>query len=792
MERALPVRVGFGVGLVAGCVLALQVLLTRFFSASLFYHFSFLSISLALLGAGAGAIAVYIRPDWFDRRPLEEQLARWSLGFALLLLAIPLVLARIKFGTTDEVTGRFVGLLALTSALTTVIFAAGGTVIALAVRGYTRTISRLYAFDLVGAAIGAVAVVPLMWAIAVPTLLVALSPVAAGAALLFSAGAAPRVARAGVAVLALGAAGVAIAAATTVYEPKPANLANVDPVFDKWTPLSRVVAYGANPGQSFAPLFFDRGGAPVAGYQRGGHMPNWRDLALGPHSLAWVFGGTDRSLLIGPGGGRDILNALSSGVKRVDAVELNAAIRDAADDGLREFSGSPYTLPGVHTRIGDGRTALVEGDADYDVVHLGFADTLSAGSAQAFTLSENNLYTVEAFDEYLDHLRPNGVLAVSRPRRLVGDEGLRVTVLALETLRERGVEHPERNVVVVMGRDILNELYATTLARKRPWTQAELAQLRVLARERGKGVAFAPGGPYQYEWADLAKAPSARAFCEGYRLDVCAPTDDKPFFFQMRRLGSLGADDPGYIYAAEPFLVLIVTFCILAVLSLSLVAAPLVVTARQDRPPLTALGFFAAIGLGFLTLEIVLIQRFVLFLGFPTYALSVVLFSLLLWTGAGSLVAGRVTRPRTALTVALGTACVLIGASAFLLHPLLAALIDLPFAARVSVTVGLLAPVGVALGMAMPLGLTRLAALHPRGIAWAWGVNGIASVVASAGAITIAIVAGFPIATLVALACYLAALAHVRFGHWADQAARQRNREPVAHGQHAMPEPVDG
>jgi SAM-dependent methyltransferase len=792
MERALPVRVGFGVGLVAGCVLALQVLLTRFFSASLFYHFSFLSISLALLGAGAGAIAVYIRPDWFDRRPLEEQLARWSLGFALLLLAIPLVLARIKFGTTDEVTGRFVGLLALTSALTTVIFAAGGTVIALAVRGYTRTIYRLYAFDLVGAAIGAVAVVPLMWAIAVPTLLVALSPVAAGAALLFSAGGAPRVARAGVAVLALGAAGVAIAAATTVYEPKPANLANVDPVFDKWTPLSRVVAYGANPGQSFAPLFFDRGGAPVAGYQRGEHMPNWRDLALGPHSLAWVFGGTDRSLLIGPGGGRDILNALSSGVKRVDAVELNAAIRDAADDGLREFSGSPYTLPGVHTRIGDGRTALVEGDADYDVVHLGFADTLSAGSAQAFTLSENNLYTVEAFDEYLDHLRPNGVLAVSRPRRLVGDEGLRVTVLALETLRERGVEHPERNVVVVMGRDILNELYATTLARKRPWTQAELARLRVLARERGKGVAFAPGGPYQYEWADLAKAPSARAFCEGYRLDVCAPTDDKPFFFQMRRLSSLGADDPGYIYAAEPFLVLIVTFVILAVLSLLLVAAPLLLTAREDRPPVMALGFFAAIGLGFLTLEIVLIQRFVLFLGFPTYALSVVLFSLLLWTGAGSLLAGRVTRPRTALTVALGTACVLIAASAFLLHPVLAALIDLPFAARVAITVALLAPVGIALGMAMPLGLTRLAALHPRGIAWAWGVNGIASVVASAGAITVAIVAGFPTATLVALACYLAALAHVRFGEWADHAARERSRDAAARGRRAMPEPVDG
>jgi hypothetical protein len=620
-----------------------------------------------------------------------------------------------------------------------------------------------------------------MWAIAVPTLLVALAPVAALASLLFSASSAPRVARAGAVMLGVAVVAVAVAAGSSVYEPKPANITTVDPVFDKWTPLSRVVAYGANPGQGFAPLFFDRGGAPVAGYTRGEHMPNWKDLSLGPHSLAFVFGGTDRALLIGPGGGRDILNALSSGVKRVDAVELNKAIRDATDEGLKRFSGSPYTLPGVHTRIGDGRTALVEGDADYDVVHLGFADTLSAGSAQAFTLSENNLYTEEAFDEYFDHLRPNGVLAVSRPRRLVGDEGLRVTVLALETLRKRGVEHPERNVVVVMGRDILNELYATTLARKRPWTQAELARLRKLADVRGKGVAFAPGGPYQYEWADLAKAPSAHAFCESYRLDVCAPTDDKPFFFQMRRLSSLGHEDAGYIYAAEPFLVLIVTFCILAVLSLALVAAPLFLTARQDRPPVTALGFFAAIGLGFLTLEIVLIQRFVLFLGFPTYALSVVLFSLLLWTGAGSLLAGRVARPRAALTAALGIACVLIGASAFLLHPLLAALIDLPFAARVIVTVLLLAPVGVALGMAMPLGLTRLAAMHPRGIAWAWGVNGIASVVASAGAITVAILYGFPVATLVALVCYLAALAHVRFGRWADQPVREPEREALVH-----------
>ncbi len=225
----------------------------------------------------------------------------------------------------------------------------------------------------------------------------------------------------------------------------------------------------------------------------------------------------------------------------------------------------------------------------------------------------------------------------------------------------------------------------------------------------------------------------------------------------MRRLTSLGSQGPGYLYdGADPFLILLITFGILTVLSLALVAAPLVLRAREQRPPLAALAFFAAIGLGFLTLEIALIQRFVLFLGFPTYALSVVLFALLLWTGLGSLLAGRVRDPRRSLTVALTVACGLIAASAVGLLPLLEALIDLPFGARVAITVLLLAPLGIPLGMAMPLGLGRLAELHAGGVAWAWGVNGIASVVASAGAITVAIVAGFPAATLVALACYRA------------------------------------
>jgi hypothetical protein len=759
------------VGLVAGSVLALQVLLTRLFSAALFYHFSFLSISLALLGAGAGGILVYVRPRWFERRPLERELARWSGVLAVLLVVLPAVLVRIQLGADDEVTARFSALLALLSALTTVLFGVAGVVIALAVRGYTRNVTKLYAFDLVGAALGALLIVPLMWAVPVPVLLVGLAPLAAVAALLFARE------RVFVGVLALAVIAVAVAAATDFYEPKPVESADTgqEPVSDTWTPLSRVVGY-ANPPTAL--LFYDRVYAPVIPYRRGEELPDWRQLALGAQSLGYELGGRDRALVIGGGGGRDILNALSSGVRRVDVIELNAAIRDTVDGPLGPYSGAPYSLPRVHTRVGDGRSTLAASDDRYDVIHMGFTDTLSANSAQAFALTENNLYTVEAFDEYLDHLQPNGVLNVTRPYRLVGDEALRLTVLTLAALERRGVEHPERHVVVVLGRDLLPGLVGTVLTRNRPWTPAEVEQIRELAAERGDGVAFAPGGPYQLEWAQLARAPSYQAFCESYTLDVCAPTDNKPFFFQMRRLSDLGGRGAEYIYAVDPFIVLLVTFGILLALSLALVAAPLLLAARADRPPLRSLVYFAAIGLGFLTLEVALIQRFVLFLGFPTYAISVVLFALLLWTGAGSWLAGRAGDPRRALIAALAAACVLIGVSAFALTPVLEALIDLPFAARVAVTVALLAPVGFVLGMAMPLGLTRLAGFHPSGVAWAWGVNGVLSVVGSVLAITVAIVAGFAVATLVAVACYAVALASALLSPW-PESARAWSSKPV-------------
>ena len=765
------------VGLVAGCALALQVLLTRLLAAVLFYHFGFLAISLALLGTGAGGLLLYVRPRWFERPSVEAALARWTGLLAVLLVVVPALLVRVSYDFGDRIDWPLIRGLGLVCILAALPFTAAGIVIALAIKEYTRHSARVYAADLGGAALGAAVVVPLMWISDPATLIVAVGAAAALATMLF-AGPRLRERALGGGLLVLAGAVTAVAASTSLLYLEPWT--HVKPYAERWTPLSRVIGYPAKPSDRFALLFYDRVYAPVPVHRRGTPNPDAARLGIRPQAIGYAMAPKRRALVIGGGGGRDIHNALSSGHRDVDVIELNQGIVDVVDEDLREWSGAPYSLPGVHTTVGDGRSILARRDTHYDQIHIGFTDTLSANSAAAFALTENNLYTTEAFNEYYDRLTPGGVLNVSRLHRLVGDEALRATVLTLEALRERGVPDPERNVVVLTSRDVLGELFGTTLSRLRPWTAAELARIRTLADRAGARVAYAPGGPYELEWAQLARAPSVREFCSNYRLDVCAPTDDRPFFFNMKRVGDIGrAPPPGYIYAVDPLRVLAVTLAILLVLCAAGFALPLLAVRRASRPALGSLTFFAAIGLGFLILEIVLIQRFVLFLGFPTYALSVVIAALLVFTGVGALLSARLpSPPRRPLAIAMAAVAVLIAATAFGLQPLLRALIDLPFAGRVAATVALLAPLGIGMGIAMPVGLQRLQALHPGGVPWAWAINGITSVLASVLGVAIAITAGFTVATLAACACYLAAAAHAALGRWPDAARDAAARSP--------------
>ncbi len=750
-------RVLAALALVTGCTLAFQVVFTRLLSSVVAYHFSFLAISLALVGTGAGALVVYVRPAWFDRRPLEAMLARWSAIYAVLLIVAPFVFVHLDYSLNNGALSTFALNLAIACVFAAAPALAAGVVVALAIRGYTSSVSRVYAWDLVGAAIGALIVVPLL-RFPAPNVVVGLGIVAALAATLFAWGE-PATRRSAVVVVAIGAGTLALAAMTSVLYLPTGYGAPGSRVADRWTPLSRVEGYRLANGLPSL-VYYDRVFAPVPVVQNG-KLPNWKKLLLGPASIGYELTGPGRALVIGGGGGRDIYNALTSH-QRVDVIELNDAIRHVVDVDLGAVSGSPYSRKGVSTTIGDGRAILAERDTKYDQIHIGFTDTLSGSSAQGFALTENNLYTVEAFQEYLDHLKPKGILNVSRLQRLVGDEAIRATVLTVAALERHGIKDPLRNMVVIRGTDAIGlskAPYETILARLEPWTPQELARIRHLAKVRGDGIAFAPGGPYYGAWRDLAHATSWQSFCKSYPLDVCPPTDDKPFFFNMRRLSQIGGSPTGYHYWVDPYDLLLLTLGILVALAAVGLVLPLRVAKVVKRPPMRELSYFAAIGLGFILLEVVLIQRFVLFLGFPTYALSVVLFALLLFTGLGSAISSRVAAARRGLVTVLSVSMGLIAVSAFTLQPLLRELIGLPFAVRVGVTILVLAPIGLALGMPMPIGLSQFASRYPDGVAFAWGVNGVASVLASVLGVVIAINFGFSTATLVAAACYGAAIA---------------------------------
>ena len=334
MPQRPPVRVLLAVGLVAGSTLAFQVLLTRIFSAVLFYHFGFLAISLALLGIGAGAILIYVRPEPFERRGLEVGLARFTVAYGVLLLVAVALILRLDY-TYEGITAGFVLNLGAACVLAALPFLAAGIAIGLAVKGYVSSIGRVYAFDLAGAGIGALAIVPAMWLLDAPRLVAVLALVAALAAALF---AGRRAAEAGAAA-AVALAACALLALSVWTQVLDVTFGDSDRAqAQRWTPLSRVLGFlpsvlGGRPdgppgSGNNGVVIYDKVIGEIVPFEPGRAIPGWRRLQLGPQSIGYELTGPGDALIIGGGGGRDILNAPQLGPAQ--------GRRDRAEPGHRE------------------------------------------------------------------------------------------------------------------------------------------------------------------------------------------------------------------------------------------------------------------------------------------------------------------------------------------------------------------------------------------------------------------------------------------------------------------------
>ena len=771
-----------GIAAVSAALLMTELALTRIFSVTMYYHFAFLAISIALFGLSASGVFVFV-----TRRRLEAHDTRQLLTVGAILhgaatLAALAFLVRIRVGLNYS-PENLVLMLAIYS-LAALPFFTGGFVISLAFARMTHGITLLYAADLLGAAVGCLLLIPLLNRLGAPGVVLTAAGLALSAALAF-APTARRVRTATIAAAVLAAPLVAQVAGARPFDILDTKGHEGDRVlFSKWNSFSRVAVYDRNHGDwSLSPrytgakpesLFMDIDSAASTPILKGSGRPEDADylryeLTALAYQLAERPAGFD-ALVIGPGGGRDLLSALVFGARRVDGVEINPIIaRDVMLDRFRDYSGHIYANPRVAIHVDDGRSFVRRSTTQYDVIQASLVDTWAATAAGAYTLTENSLYTREAFGEYIDHLTGDGILTITR---WVFD-GLRLVSLAQEACLERGLDPATRLAIVRFDR------VATFMLKKSPFTAAEVSRLQQLAGDLGFTILYAPGlpaapvddeavemqrsGTSANDYRRLILAADRQQFAADYPLDITATTDDRPFFFHTTRLRDQFQTAFGRsMLFGNGLSALLTLFGISALLVLLFVVGPLLVSGSRPGPGWAPwLAYFAALGAGFMLLEVAVLQQFVLLLGHPVYSLTVTLFSLLLGTGFGSLLSRRVDATRVrAVTIQALLAVVLTAVGAVFALP---ALIDLAIpwslTARVLTAVAVLIPLGVLLGMALPGGMRLLSASRQEIVAWGWGINGAFSVVGATLAVFIAMNWGFSVTLIVGGVVYASAAA---------------------------------
>jgi predicted membrane-bound spermidine synthase len=766
-------RTFLGVALISMCVLMLQLSLTRLFSATMHYHFAFLAISLALFGSAASGVFVYA----LESRLRPERTARWLALAANLMapatLAALLVVLRNPV-MPEEPAARAIARLTWIYAAAALPFFLAGCVVTLAIARMAHRMSRLYLFDLGGAAAGCLLLIPVLNAVGASSTVLLVGALAALAGASF-ASASPGRRYAGLPSLLL-ALTFATLAAENVHSGRfdvrwaKGQAEDERVLFSRWNSFSRVTVRGQIDEDR---LLIEIDSDAAATLNRDGHrLDLHQDLRENIDGIAYHLKPQARALIIGPGGGNDVIVARVLGAASVTAVEVNPiiALDVMSTEPFRSYSGALYEQPGVRLVVDEGRSFLRRSQERYDVVQATMVDTWAATAAGAFALTENNLYTVEAFREYLARLAPGGMLSMTRWHQEPPDQLLRLVALARASLEELGLGDPAQRLALVNGRPQRRfaRTPSTFLLKRDPFTADEIRQLDELAERFGFEILYSPATRPDNVFTRLIEANRTDDFFAGYPNDVTPTRDNNPFFFHSLRLGNLVRALRGNSEWHKTNLGTFVLFAVLALtslLTLFFVFGPLLLMRRRLRelPAATTLAWllcFASLGAGFILVEVALVQKCILFLGHPVYSLSVVLFSLLVFSALGSALSGRLVPqelPRALPRLLVGVAALIVVYVA-LLSPVFHALVQLGRAPRIALCVSLLAPLGLAMGAPMPTAIRILADRAPGLIPWAWGVNGAASVLGSVAALALAIVSGFDQTLLAGAALYVAAM----------------------------------
>ena len=744
-------RIYLAVASVSCALLITEVTLTRIFSVTLMYHFAFLVLSIALFGLGSGAIVHFVT-DFFRRR------AEAFLGWIVLLAAVSLplcldVVLRLPVSPylwTWINVARLIG----TVCVCIVPFFFCGLFLSLFYTHRQELVSRLYSWDVLGAALGAsCSLLLIQWIDAIRVIWIAGCLLLAAALLI-----APRRRSASLFVSVGGILLVFVLGWTGDWLRLHYVKGQKEPVleFSKWNAFSRVSVLDAG-DRKIVQIDADASTEILSGDR---HTAEAGEKLLSAITgLVYRLRSNGRALIMGAGGGRDILTARLAGHSAV-GVEINPIIvSDLLLDRYHDYSGKLISQPGVEVFVDEARSFLERTDGQFDVIQGNAVDTWAATSGGSLTLSESYLYTVEAFELYFHRLREDGILTLGRWSFDPPQQTLRLAALAMEAMKRRGIPHPQDKIFLISDPSFTQGegTPAVIFVKKLPFSQQELALLRTAAAENGYRSLYGPARQETTPFYQLIQADDSQNFFDEYPLNVRPPTDDQPFFFFTLNWSDLWSvwKTPEEVRKSNAGLfILLVTFVVLCVLTSVCFLLPMVVSRQKRRVRLGDGLFFLSIGIAFMMMETALIQRSIQFVGHPSYAFPTVVCALLLGCAWGSWRSSRVSRDRISKVLSrsalLAAGCVFVGVWVFPLW------LEIGFGWSLWVRFLWLAiPVlglGTVLGRLLPLGIKSI---RRDEVPWAWALNGVGSVLGTVVAVLIAIQMGFSAVFWCSIGLYL-------------------------------------
>ncbi len=741
-----------GIFLTSMSSLILEISITRIFSAAIWYHHAFLAVSLALLGLGSSGLFLHFRTKYSDGRWASNMVILSSISIAI---SIPVVLF-IMHALSSQV--QYLSIFLILSATP---FFFVGLVISSAFNAFAHISGKLYFADLIGASLGSLVVVGSLTFIGGESTALLVGVIATIAAILFSYIAKSKK------MLAVSAGFLVLSSALLVTNntsqifsiPTDPTVKKDLPIYLRehpgakvvktaWNSFSRIdVVEGGQGDEGLVAKIFIDGGAGMNVVSWDGDINSRKELSTWMQYLPFKLLDEPKVLVIGSGGGRDVLAALVSDSKDVTSVEINPIIFNVVKE-YGSKAGNIYEQPYVRANVDEGRSFVTRSAEKYDIVYIPFVDTWASISSGGLSVSENYLYTMEGFQEYYKHLNDRGKIVVVR--WLIDSPRLVSTFTKL--LENNGVPVSEayKHLVVVTDKSVTKDPSITmVIFSKQPFTESELDFLSESFATHGYIPILLPGQVMLDPYDKLFDGKvTLEEFYNFFDHRVHPVTDDGPYFLTFEK------PLPTILVS-----LLETSFVILAIF----VGAPMVkmlVKRKGTAGSFYMIPYFAALGTGFMLIEVALLQRLILLLGNPTTTLVILLFTLLLSSGAGSLASTRIMREKTLRNLAfvMGAIAALVLVYASSMTSILSTFLPEPFIVRVLVSVAMLAPLGFMLGMPFPTGMRIAKTYFPSNVTWMWGINGAFSVFGAVVATSIGIMYGLSWAMILGVVAYSIAI----------------------------------